>query len=208
MRVVLFYILLTLVSGCSSTLSNLKTSSKQSHFTLQEDLYYTETRGLLEYKWLFGLRSGTYSLVAEDDDGYYYIGIGDTVLILSEERVEAYLESGEVPSYAKRYGPQFSSAGGEGGLWVPKNGPLEKAKIFWVLYTDMDDAVTVGMGAGAASSGGASGVPTVDGMVVGIVVTSVISSMANGALQFIELPDQSLDLQKINIVDTPASLKT
>ena len=133
---------------------------------------------MLDIKWVFGLRKGTYKLVAESSDGFYYEGEGDAVFLLSDDRAQKYLDSGEIAPYHKRYKPQLTCAGGKGGLWLPKENSKEKPSLYYIHFTNGVDADLAGLAPGAASAR-TGGLSTGDGMIVGTATTSIILSLEN-----------------------------
>ncbi|WP_440904842.1 hypothetical protein ACMZOO_00975 [Catenovulum sp. SX2] len=84
MRVIVFTLFGLVVSGCT-TISDLKQPTVQQHFVLEQDYTHSRIRGLFKYRYIAGLRAGTYSLVGEDSDGKYFASMGDCVIYYSPE---------------------------------------------------------------------------------------------------------------------------
>jgi hypothetical protein len=131
---------ISLLSGCT-TISDLPKPQQDMYFVLKEDYLKVHTRGLLNYKWVEGLRAGTYRLVGEDKYGLFFKGEGDTVILLSQERAEKYLNTGEITPFSERNAPQLTMSGGEGGIWLPKEGIDKTPKLFYVLHNTSDGSV-------------------------------------------------------------------
>lgn len=140
MRAVLVAVALSLLSGCTS-MSSLSKPQQDMYFVLERDYVRVQTRGLLKYKWVEGLRAGTYTLVGGDAYGLFFKGEGDTVIVLSQERAVKYLKNGEMTPFNERNAPQFTMAGGEGGIWLPKEGINKAPKLFYVLHNTADGSV-------------------------------------------------------------------
>lgn len=191
---------LALVFACGAKMAGLSQPTRHSHFVLEKDAYQTSVRGLLKIRWLFGLRKGTYRLVAEDKDGYYYQGDGDTVFLLSQERVDRYLQDGHIPAYLERYQRQAASAGGQGGVWMPRNPLKDTPKLYYILYTSHQKAAEQGLVSGEA----ASAVPNRSAeqppltQIVGAAFTSVL----NGRIEKVDLDTASIDPASFKIVET------
>jgi hypothetical protein len=133
-------LLLMLISGCTS-MSSLTKPTQEQYFVLEKNYTKVATRGLLNYKWVEGLRAGTYTLVGEDHDGMYFLGEGDCVIVLSQERAEKYLQTAEITPFELRNKPQFTIAGGIGGLWLPKPGVNKEPKLFYEIRNTTDGSV-------------------------------------------------------------------
>jgi hypothetical protein len=131
------FFLVSLVS-CTSV-ESLKKPSADQYIVLEKNYTRVQIRGLLKYKWVEGLRAGTYILIGEDKDGFYFIGKEkDSVIVLSQERADKYLENGFITPFAERNVPQLTSAGGEGGIWLPKPGVKKEPKLFYKLHNTND----------------------------------------------------------------------
>lgn len=126
-------------SGCT-TLDDLQVPTEQKHFVLQKDHVRIEHRGIAQKKHVEGLRAGSYSLIREDRDGFYFSGTGDCVLILNDQRGDKYLQTGEVTPFEIRNREQFTFAGGAGGLWLPKPGVQKEPRLFWNIRNTTDGA--------------------------------------------------------------------
>ncbi|XLZ68245.1 hypothetical protein ABT364_17025 [Massilia sp. SR12] len=118
-------------------MSDLRPPSKQSHFVLTHDVYLSRPARVT---WVYGLRRGAYTLMREDEDGFYYQGEGDSVFLLSDERAKRYLDDGIVTPWLERYGVQLSQAGGVGGIWFPRDPAKGKIQYFYLLYPNPADS--------------------------------------------------------------------
>jgi hypothetical protein len=123
-----------LITGCA-TVSDLHKPAADRYFTLKQNYTRTQIQGLLKYKWVAGLQAGLYRLVGEDKEGLYFMGDNkDSVILLSEERAEKYLETGYITPFVERNVAQNTSAGGQGGLWLPKAGVKKEPRLFYTLH--------------------------------------------------------------------------
>lgn len=170
-------IFIVMLSGCAQKMSEIQQPTKKSFFTLTKDVYKSELEGLFKYHWIAGLRAGTYSLIGEDSEGYYYEGKGDAIYFLKEESADLYLETKYIPSYSERFKNQ-APAGGKGGIWFPKNLTKEEPQVYFILYT-----------------------PESGGVALGGAIHSVILSTINGSIQKMPLSRFGLDKNSIQIID-------
>ena len=131
--------LVLLVSGCTSV-SSLQKASRVSSFTLEANHTRTRQGGVSNTTWVEGLAKGQYKLIGEDSDYDYYVGEGDSVIVLSAERAAAYLQKGYITPFAERHLPQLTFAGGVGGLMLPKPGKSVEAKLFFEVRNANDGA--------------------------------------------------------------------
>jgi len=138
-KIILFFIIIV-ISGCTS-MSSLTKPEQEQYFVLEKDYTRVQTRGLLNYKWVEGLRAGTYVLVGEDGDGMYFLGQGDCVILLSQERADKYLQTGEITPFDLRNKEQLTMAGGVGGLWLPKAQVNKEPKLFYQIRNTSDGSV-------------------------------------------------------------------
>lgn len=174
MKNLIVLISLLTIFGCTN-ISNLKLPTIEQYFVLEEDYMRTQyDRGLLGFTWVEGLRAGTYVLVGEDEYGYYFKGEGDSVILLSQERADKYLNERYITPFSERNGPQFATAGGEGGIWLPKNGVEKAAKLFFLIKNTTDGSI---------------------GGPVGIVFVN----MTEDALNYVEYGDEKELLNNIKI---------
>jgi hypothetical protein len=150
------------LAGCTS-IEKLSPPLRASHFVLREDHVRVQVRGIASYQWIEGLRAGTYTAVGEDTRGTFYLGEGDSVIVLSQERGARYLSRKEIPAPEERAAAQNGMAGGRGGLWLPKPGVQEEPKLFYELHVSQSTL-------SAPSTG-----------VIGLVG----AHLAEGALQFV-----------------------
>jgi hypothetical protein len=191
MKYLLPLFLLVLTSGCAVKMNDLKPASKSAHFTLEQDRYVEGIYGLLDYHWVHGLKAGTYVLIGEDKEGFYYHNAGDVVIALSEEHADSYLKNGVMPPYGQR---NFPNAG-PGGLWVPKD-KQAKAHIYYLPNTTPAfDSTMAGGNIGLTTTGGGAG------FLVGAVTMNVIAEMVKGAIQKIEIEALSEKFADVKIVE-------
>ena len=190
---------LALVFACGAKLSGLSAPSKQSHFVLEQDVHQASVRGLLKIRWIHGLRKGTYRLIAEDKGGYYYQGDGDAVFLLSQERADRYLKDGHIPPYLERYQLQASSAGGHGGVWIPRNPLKDKPRIYHILYTSPAAATKQGL----VTHEAVSALPdrTVDQPPLTQIVGAAFITALNGKIETVDLDTAAIDPASFNIID-------
>ncbi|OUR86891.1 hypothetical protein A9Q81_27575 [Gammaproteobacteria bacterium 42_54_T18] len=199
-KLVVLLSMIVFVSGCASKVVDLNQPSKRSLFVIADDIYTTETRGLLNFKYVFGLRAGKYELVGEDSDGFYYHGQGDSVIVLSEERAEKYLSTGVITDYEERHREQFTFSGGVGGLWLPKNKEIDP-KLYFLLNSKPEDSLEAGATVGLNASFN-SPVSMAGGMVIGAATTAVIFSLTNGTIEMYTPTGELIsEIQKIEFVD-------
>lgn len=125
-------LLVALLAACT-TMADLQKPTSEKYFVLTKDHVREATHGMMGTKYVEGLRAGTYTLVAEDRQGLFFAGQGDCVLLLSEERREKYLQTGEVTPFEIRNAQQLTFAGGTGGLWLPKAGVTREPQLFWTI---------------------------------------------------------------------------
>ncbi len=114
-----------ITSGCAHKWADLKRVEREQYFVLAKAYTRTETRGI-GVKWVEGLRTGVYRLGAEDDDGLYFRGEGNCVVMLSGSDGDEYLKTGQ-----SKLGFQA------GGLWLPKKGVEKDPKLFYLLGGDV-----------------------------------------------------------------------
>jgi hypothetical protein len=122
-----------LLGACTSA-SNLTKPKEAQHFVLEKDYVRTQMRGIGPYKWVEGLKAGRYSAIGEDDDGIYFAGEGDCVIVLAQEAADRYLQTGQRDPIEKR--PVLS--GGAGGLWLPKPGVDREPRLFYAIRNSVD----------------------------------------------------------------------
>lgn len=134
MKVFGYLIFIMLLNGCASSvkLKDLKERNDGSYFVLTEDYARFQIRGLANWKWVEGLRAGKYTAVAEDEDGVYFQGAGDSVFILANENAERYLADKTIAPMTARESQNIWK-GGDGGLWVPKKADKNRPKIYYFL---------------------------------------------------------------------------
>jgi hypothetical protein len=189
---------LALVFACGAKLAGLNPPTERSYFVLERDVHQASVRGLMKFRWIHGLKQGTYRLVAEDKGGYYYQGEGDAVFLLSQERVDRYLRDGHIPPYLERYQRQASSAGGHGGVWMPRNPAKDKPRIYYILYTTREESIRQGL----ASMQDASVLPdrTADQPPLTQAVGAALVSVLNGKIEKVDLDTTSIDPAVFKIV--------
>ena len=128
MKRIFYYLFLlfciSILTACA-TVQDIKKVSDSRHFTLEEDYIRYETRGLANVFWAEGLLKGKYTEFGEDDEGSYFIGEGNPVVILLGEKAESYKKTRAIEPGHLYYGSLV------GGLWLPKQGSMEKPKIFY-----------------------------------------------------------------------------
>jgi hypothetical protein len=191
MKYLLPLFLLVLTSGCAVKMNDLKPATKSAYITLEQDRYVEGIYGLLDYHWVHGLKAGTYVLIGEDKEGFYYHNSGDVVIALSEEYADSYLKNGVMPPYGQR---NFPNAG-PGGLWVPKD-KQAKAHIYYLLNTGPSiDSTIAGGNIGLTTTGSGPG------FLVGAVTMSVMSEMVRGGIEKIELEALSEKFADVKIVE-------
>jgi hypothetical protein len=117
-----------LLCACTSA-SSLTKPKEDQYFVLEKDYVRTQVRGLVNNKWVEGLRAGKYTAIGEDDEGIYFAGEGDCVIVLAQEPADRYLQTGYIAPLAQR--PTLS--GGHGGLWLPKPGVDREPRLFYEI---------------------------------------------------------------------------
>lgn len=134
MKTLGYLLFVALLSGCASSvkLKDLNEHKDGSYFLLSEDYTRFQVRGLSNWKWIEGLRAGKYTAVAEDAEGIYYQGAGDSVIVLANENAERYLADKTIAPMAER-NSQNIWKGGDGGLWMPKHPDKSRPKIYYFL---------------------------------------------------------------------------
>lgn len=189
---------LALVFACGAKLAGLNPPGERSHFVLERDVHQASVRGLMKFRWIHGLKKGTYRLVAEDKGGYYYQGEGDAVFLLSQERADRYLQDGYIPPYLERYQRQASSAGGHGGIWIPRNPAKDTPKLYYILYTTREAAIQQGL----APAQDPSAVPAraADQPPLTQAVGAALVSVLNGKVEKVDLDTASIDPAMFKIV--------
>lgn len=173
-NIFLCLVLSLLISGCMSV-AKLEKPKADAYFVLEENYTRTETRGLLKYKWVEGLKAGKYKLVGTDSDGEYFMGEGDCVIMLSQERADKYLQSGEITPFVERNKEQLTMAGGTGGLFLPKPGSKKEARIFYEVRN------------------------AVDGSAQGLTGIAIVQ-LSEGELGFVSYANQNVFLSQLKIV--------
>lgn len=128
------------VAGCGASLHTLIKPQHEQYFVLSQDHVRVQSRGLLNIKWVEGLRTCRYTAIGEDEKGTYFLGDG-ACLILSREGADEYLRTGVVPSPAKN---QTGTTAGVGGLWIPKAGTSEEPRLFYELRAPSDRGASLG----------------------------------------------------------------
>lgn len=194
---------LALLFACGAKLAQLDPPNRRSHFVLQHDVYQQSVRGLMKYRWIHGLRKGTYRLVAQDPRGGYYQGEGDAVFLLSQQRVDRYLQDGFIPTYLERYRLQAASAGGHGGVWIPKDPRKDTPRIYYILYTSRAASIEHGLATPqdtpAPADAGASQPPLTQ------LVGAALVSALNGKIETEPLDAAAIDPALFQIVDDDAA---
>ena len=181
--------------GCSAKLADLQPVDNKAYITIKEDIYNLSVGGIGNYKWVHGLKAGTYNLIGEDKDGYYYHNHGDVVIMLTEENAEHYLKTSERKPYEQRGFPQ----GGQGGLWLPKD-KNDKPVVYYLINTPPSDSIVSGGIIGMTSTpNGAMGA----GFIVGGITTSAISSMVNGSIEKLAFDDLSEKFTDLEVIHVP-----
>ncbi|MEB6666070.1 hypothetical protein MXM33_03355 [Acinetobacter vivianii] len=166
------------MSGCV-TIAKLPKPQQDKYFILEKNYMKKEIRGIAKYEWVMGLSAGTYKLIGEDKNGFYFSGTGDCVLLLINENAKHYLTDGVVPSYKQRYDQQMTFAGGIGGIFIPK-ASNKQPKFFYEVHGNRESA---------ALTGGIIGLALID--------------ITNNAITFISYNTPSDILSKIDIKSGP-----
>ena len=190
---------LALVFACGAKMAGLSQPTKHSHFVLERDIHQASVRGLMTFRWIHGLKKGTYRLVAEDKRGFYYQGEGDAVFLLSQERVDRYLQDGHIPAYLERYQRQASSAGGHGGVWLPRDPAKDKPKLYYILYTSQAEAIRHGLV--TAQDEDAVADRTGDQPLLTQAVGAAFMSVLNGKIEKVDLDSASIDPALFKLVE-------
>jgi len=114
MRMIPLLLAVALTGGCThanwADLRNQRKPGPEKHFVLEKDHTRTQTRGI-GYTWVEGLRAGTYTLQAEDEEGLYFVGDGPCVIVLFDQAAEEFLKTGKatnptmgpIPTRESRY---------------------------------------------------------------------------------------------------------
>lgn len=129
---VTLFALSSMLTGCGTTLSSLAKPDAPQQFTLEKDYARTQIRGLAKYKWVEGLRAGTYEAVGQNEAGTYFMGPGASVISLTEERADKYLKTGELPPVGNGGGASLGAYPGVGGILIPKNLDKDEPKLFFL----------------------------------------------------------------------------
>jgi hypothetical protein len=117
----------------ATTLKKLHKPDRATYFALEQDHVRVQTRGLLKYKWVEGLRAGRYEAVGQDGKGIYYLGPGASVIVLSQKLADNYLSNGDIPPPGDGTGPIAGKAPGVGGLFIPTDLDKDHLRLFFVL---------------------------------------------------------------------------
>ena len=190
---------LALVFACGAKMAGLSQPTKNVHFVLERDVHQASVRGLMKFRWIHGLRKGTYRLVAEDKTGFYYQGDGDAVFLLSQERVDRYLQDGHIPAYLERYQHQASSAGGHGGVWLLRDPAKHRPKLYYILYTSQAEAIRQGLV--TAQDGVAVPDRTGDQPLSTQAVGAAFVSVLNGKIEKVDLDTAAIDPGLFKLVE-------
>lgn len=148
MKVLYILVILSLLQGCGSSLANIKKINDGSYFTIESNYTRTTIEGWGDVKWVVGLKAGKYTAIGYDDMCTYYLGEGDTVIALSQERADKYLSSGYIPPFDTRNKEQIMFAGGTGGLCLPHQNIDKQPMLFFVRHhvaAPGETAVTLGL---------------------------------------------------------------
>lgn len=190
-----------LLAACQ-TLDGLDPPSAKRHFVLDNDwiIVIPSKRGPEKPMVVYGLRAGQYTLIGENDKGFFYKGTGDSVFQMNGKLAEQYAKTGQVASFAERYAAMVAMAGGSGGLWLPKPGVNAKPLLFFESITKKSDAVNAGLIAGGPA-GMTTGAGMAAGMIIGMGVMSVGNSLANRSLIYLHLKGQDEAVAAIRIDD-------
>jgi hypothetical protein len=117
-----------LILGCMPSLSSLRTVQGTKKITLPKTYTATMTRGV-GVKWVEGLSAGTYTEEAENDEGIFFRGPKDCVILLMGKFAEDFLKTGVPPSHEAKIEAGFYP-GEDGGIWVPKPGVSRRARFY------------------------------------------------------------------------------
>lgn len=125
------------LSGCTS-LNDLQEPRKILEFTINEDVVVFYTAGIVKTRHSRGLLKGTYKIIAEDSEGYYFTATNGKIIRLSGPLAEEYERT-------KIY-PEMKEVGFI-GLWVPKDNSQKDIDMFLVTgVADISDHYQPGRG--------------------------------------------------------------
>jgi hypothetical protein len=116
-------ILLVVLSGCT-TVSDLKQPEKSLEFTINEDLLvFYNAGGIFEGRYVRGILKGTYTAIAEDVDGYYFVPVDGRVVRLAGPHAEEFEKTRVYPEHTES---------NISGVWLPKLGSQRPADMFFI----------------------------------------------------------------------------
>ena len=137
-RLSVLYVLCLLVTGCSATkISDLQPIEENKFIVLDKDYVRVQIRGVFDFKWLEGLKSGKYTAIAEDDNGVYFLSEVESVIIVANDEADYYLEYGYLPESTMLDLNRLPRAINFGGLWLPK-GDQGKPQLFYLFSNPTD----------------------------------------------------------------------
>lgn len=126
-----------ILSACT-TMADLKKPTKDQYFTLEKDHVRTQVRGMADVKWVEGLTAGKYTSAGEDEDGIYFIGPGRSIIKLTNEDANYYLQTGKIPEAALKRKGVIESTVHVGGIWIPKKGVSAEPRLFYEIRNTTD----------------------------------------------------------------------
>lgn len=174
-------ILVAATTACPRHWSELKRSESPRRFVLEKDYTRSEERGLMKVTWVEGLRAGTYTLHAEDEAGFYFLGSGACVIRLTDDDAAEYLKTGGVKSLRQNLGGTNGFL--PGGLWLPRPGGAEEPQLFYIFGGDVNEE-----GLRAVSTAGGQPQTVPQGVGAGIGAGTVGAIIASGKGEVHKVP--------------------
>ena len=105
----------------------------------------------------------------------------------------------DTPPYLERYQRQASSAGGHGGVWLPRDPAKDKPKLYYVLYTSQAEAIRQGLV--TAQNGAAVPDRTGDQPLLTQAVGAAFVSVLNGKIETVDLDAAAIDPALFKLVE-------
>lgn len=166
------------VLAAAVTLAKLSKPDHPSYFVLESDHVRVQVKGLLKYKWVEGLRAGSYKAVARDAKGTYYMGTGACVLMLTNKLAENYLANGDVPPEGPGLQPLEGAGPGVGGLYIPFDVTNGEPALF--IIDKVDSAA-----------------------VPGILSSVIVSALLDGKIEYIKFGTEKAFVNSLKITEEP-----
>ena len=134
LRRIFLALICALLASCAATISDMKKPNESRYFVLDKDHVRSRLFGLRKLPLAEGLRAGTYKLIAESDDGQYFMGPYDCVFMLGGSEIEKYQQTGAIPPIEDRTKGLGFTYTGTAGVWLPKPGAKKPLRLFYELH--------------------------------------------------------------------------